>query len=215
MGKVTARKGGPRSRHPHYHWIGLFGILLPVVMSLFIAAAISQAPWWSITDNSISRLAGATGDKPLWSATGAPAILLNSGLLVSGSLMVTFALGLWNSDVFHSGTGMLGKTLYICAGVMLLCIGIFPLTVGDAHHIVSYSLFVLAPVSILLMGISAIQSGKGIDHKLGYLFVIMAITGAIPFMVNWPWPGLAIPELLAMIPQAMFSVIVGYELMVG
>jgi hypothetical membrane protein len=184
-------------------------------MGIILLAAISQSPDWSITDSSISRLAGTPGDKPYWSATGTAAIVLNLGLIVCGSMSVVFAIGLWGSDVFHNGIGKLGKTLYVSAGAMLLGVGVFPLPVGDLHYIVSYSLFVLAPVSIFLMGISAIQSGKGVDHHLGYLFLIMAITGGIPFVINWPWPGIAIAEILAIIPQAMFSAIVGYELMVG
>jgi hypothetical membrane protein len=188
---------------------------MPILMGIFMLCAISQAPWWSITDSSISRLAGTIGDKPYWSATGTPAIIMNLGFLLCGTLSVVFGIGLWKSDVFHNGIGKLGKTLYVSAGIMLFGVGVFPLTVGDAHYIVSYSLFVLAPVSIFLMGVSAIQSGRGADHNLGYLFVIMAFSGAIPFVINWPWQGIAIPEILAIVPQAMFSVIVGYELMVG
>jgi|GEM_PF-4615835 len=215
MGQVKAKKRGPRTRHPHYHWIGLFGILVPFLMLIFLMSAISQAPWWSITDSSISRLAGTPGDEPYWSATGAPAILLNGGLLICGALSIIFAIGMWGSDVFHTGLGKLGKTLYACSSVMLFSIGIFPLTSGAPHYIVSYTLFVLAPISILLMGVSALMRDNHVDRALGILFVMLAWTGGIPFIVNWPWPGLAIPEMLAIIPQGMFSVIVGYELMVG
>ena len=196
-------------------WIGLCGLTVPILMCLFLLMAISQAPWWSITNNSLSRLAGTIGDRPYWSATGAPAIILNFGLILCGTLMIVFSTGLWSSDVFHNGIGKLGKTLYIGASVMLFAIGVFPLTVGPFHYVVSYSFFSLAPISMLLMGVSAIQSGKGIDHKMGYVFVVMAISGAVPFMVMWPWSGLAIPEILAIIPQVRFSAVVGYELMVG
>jgi len=203
-----------KKARPFIKWTGLLGIVMPFLMIGFILAAISQAPWWSLTDNSISRLAGGPDDRPFYSARGAPSILLNAGLLLCGVLGTAFGIGLWRSDLFDGGWGKTGKGLYIAAVVCLYLVGVFPLTFGDIHTAVSYTLFILSPASMAMMGIEAMLTG-GKQRSLGWLLVILAILGAFPFFVIWPWNGLAISEFIAIVPQTVFAIIVGARLFVG
>jgi len=199
---------------PFIKWTGLLGILMPVIMIGFILAAISQAPWWSLTDNSISRLAGGHDDRPFYSAKGVPSILLNTGLLLCGVLGTAFGIGLWRSDMFSGGWGRAGKGLYIASVACLYLVGVFPLTYGLIHTVVSYTLFILAPASMAMMGTQAMLTG-GKQRNLGWLLVVLAILGAFPFFVIWPWPGLAISEFIAIVPQSVFAIVVGARLFVG
>ena len=78
----------------------------------------------------------------------------------------------------------------------------------------SYILFVLAPASMAMMGIQAMLTG-GKQKNLGRLLLFLAILGAFPFFVVWPWDGLAISELIAMVPQSVFAVVIGGKLFMG
>lgn len=203
-----------KKAQPFIKWTGLLGIVMPAVMIGFILAAISQAPWWSLTDNSISRLAGGPDDRPFYSATGAPAILLNTGLLLCGVLGTAFGIGLWRSDMFSGGWGKAGKAFYIASVACLYLVGVFPLTFGEIHTAVSYTLFILAPASMVMMGVEAMLTG-GRQKNLGRLLLFLAILGAFPFFVIWPWPGLAISEFIAIVPQSVFAIVVGIRLFKG
>jgi len=188
-------------------WAGLCGIIGPFIALGFIFAAIATAPWWSFTDNSISGLAGGEGDRPIWTATGLPAVLLNTGLVVGGAVMVVFAYALTQSPLFERDPGRYGKQVFLVACVFMMLVGVVPLTLGLAHGLVSYPFFILNAVALVLVGASAMGT-KG-HRNIGRLLVFLGVFSLVPFLLPLGLKGIAIPEFMALMPLTFFSVVTG------
>jgi len=68
---------------------GFFGMLTPVVGFIMVFLAISQAPWFSWTLNALSDLG----------VDGFEAVLFNSGLPLTGAVMMMFSAGQFNNSL--------------------------------------------------------------------------------------------------------------------
>jgi hypothetical membrane protein len=187
------------------------GLLAPFLMftTVFVAAALKPDFSWS--DDSISSIAGRYGDSPIWSATGAPAIVLNFGFMITGTVMFFFALGLRRSNDFTSRWGRTGANLFLLPGIFLALVGVFPLTLGLIHDICSHSLFILNAISMVFMGIGL----RRINKDLGLLTTLLGMGALLPFFLPRPWPGVAIPEIIAVIPTAIFVWTFTYRMLAG
>ena len=162
---------------------------------------------------SLSRLAGARGDTPIWTASGAPAILLNFGLVLTGALMTFFAYHLRSTNLFPKWSGTSGKTMFIVAGTLLLLIGVIPLPLGIFHDMVSYPFFLTAAFSLMLMGVSSL--GIAEERTKGKVLIVLGVLMLAPFGLAWAFKGLAIPELMGLAPLVVFCQLIGYKLVKG
>ena len=188
---------------------GVCGMVGPVIAFSCIILAMAITPDYTLTDRSLSSLAGSVGDRPILAATGAPAILFNLGLMAAGVMGAVFGFGLRRSPDLDNRVGHTASVLVILVGVLILLVGIFPLTIGLLHTVVSYTLFTISPVSMLAVGWALLRDGKHSKRPWGRAALLLGIIAASPFMVPWPFSGLAIPELVGFTPLAVFTVLFG------
>jgi hypothetical membrane protein len=170
----------------------------PVIMVTSILLAISCSPWFSWKENALSDLG----------VKGVAAILFNSSLIVGGLLVIIFAVGL-RKILMDRALGHAGTLILVLASANLCAVGIFPETVGAIHFYVSVAFFTLLPISLFLMGAAMIQRSS--ERNLGlFTFLVGLVAGAV-----WtvPWGGgVAIPETLASLPAAVWSVVLGFRM---
>lgn len=176
----------------------LTGILFPIIAYSSILFAISQAPWFSWYHNALSDLG----------VHSASSIIFNSGLIISGFIYFIFSIGLINRC--RSFLWRIGVILLICDAVSLMLVGVFPENIKFYHGLFAVLYFILFPVSFMFMSISLIKS---VDTKFGYILIMSAILGLIPWLIPWKTigiKGIAIPEILASlantVPLFLFSI---------
>ena len=186
--------------------------MTPVVAFTVITLAILRSPWFSWTGDYLSDLGIQSTSH----------ILFNSGLIVSGALLIVFAFGLRGSTLSSQSRGRTGTLLLILDGFALSAIGIFPLK-GDATHILilhilaAAAFFTLIPASLSFIGIAKLRSS---ERALGWLTItVAALTGAV-MVVLWPvvpvctgWEGGAISQTIALPPMAVWSIVFGIKLL--
>jgi hypothetical membrane protein len=65
---------------------------------------------------------------------------------------------------------------------------------GIIHEVFSVFFFILAPVSMILVGTVIFRSS---NKPLGFVTIILGIVGLYPLFVTWPWKGDAIPDMIS------------------
>ena len=137
---------------------GVFGLLVPIVVFSLVLVAVSQYPGFSWTNNMLSDL-----------GVGSAATIFNSGLITGGVLMMVFAVGLLIA--FKRALSRVGAVLLLVDAVFLSLIGVFTLA-SNIHYPVSVTFFVLAPISLWLIGAGAIIAGSKV---FGVLTIIWGV----------------------------------------
>lgn len=183
---------------------GFFGIVSPILTLILVGLAISQASWFSWTENALSDL-GVHDES---------AMLFNGGLILGGILTVVFAFGV--TRFYGDNTvGRGGAFFLLLAGIFLASIGIFPETApNNIHYIVSVAFFSMLPLSLLMQSAAMLRTSA--NRILGAFTLAMAITTLVPWAV-WiplkPYRGVAIPELVSAVALAFWSITMGIKLM--
>jgi hypothetical membrane protein len=177
---------------------GLCGVATPVVAFLCIFLAIFLSPWFSWSANALSDL-----------GVGEAAWVFNSALMVAGILTMIFAAGL--SMAFRGrALGRVGAVLLFFDAIALFGIGLFSEAAGVIHLYFSVAFFVLFPLSLFLLGASAIVAGS---RKFGIFTIAAGILAALPWAFSWE--GVAIPETISALVASTWSVTQGARLYLG
>jgi hypothetical membrane protein len=149
----------------------LLSYSIPLVM---IASAILVSPWFNIFDNALSDLG--------YYGRGLSAILFNLGLS-SGGLLISIVSLMYLR-------GILGKSLLVLMGYLLVLIAVFNESYGIVHYIVAFLFFTLMITYLL---------ASGLRKKS-----VMRITCGLSVFIIWTtylilkyFRGVAIPELLS------------------
>lgn len=195
---------------------GWCGILCPIISFTCMLAAAAMSPWYSWTENYISDLGGHPGDTPTWAVHGAASILLNAGMIVSGSLGMLFVLVVRRTSVGAQQPGRSGASLAFIEMLALTCVGIFPESTGGPHGIAAVTFFLIAPFSLFLMGIGLIKTKE--EKRFGLLVLLLGVVSfvALPlFALPRPVGGNAIIELMPAVCLAVFSATFGARLLRG
>jgi len=172
---------------------GFFGVAAPVLGFIMIFLAIRVSPWFSWTGNALSDLG----------ISGLGAGIFNNGLLMTGSFMMVFFLGIFELAE-GSRLGRLGSRLFLAGAFLLCAIGFYPETAGAIHLQVSVAFFVSMPLSMFVTGAFMVRNDM---RNLG---VLSFVAGASAFVV-WlpPWSGVAIPEALSAVAVGVWSSVLG------
>ncbi len=171
---------------------GWIGVLNPLIVSTLVLSAISISPWFSWTENALSDLG----------VSGSAAPLFNTALIVGGTLLIIFAIGLWK--ILQGRLTQIGILLLLLDGTALSAIGIFPETAGQIHFYVSLAFFMLLTLSILFLGLAHIlEIHNTILGILGVLLSLLSIS-----IWFFPWQGIAIPEAAAYLSGATWWIMI-------
>jgi len=153
--------------------IGFFG---PFIALACIIVAILLSPGFDWFVNALSDLGHYTRtDLGPYKLIGA--IIFNSGLILTGLLMLYYTLWLLRrSTDTATKIGILPLVIALC---FLVCIGIFSENFGDLHYWVSVGFFLTFPFSMWLIGLGWLRFAR-----LRWFCVLSLI---IPFLSVFMW----------------------------
>jgi|YelNatPaOPRAMG01_1025707.scaffolds.fasta_scaffold32245_3 hypothetical membrane protein len=158
------------------------GLLSPMIGFTLVLSSISMSPWFSWRHNALSDL-----------GVGSSSALFNLGLILSGLLVLSYALGLYRAYPRRSIIG-LGWLLLASSGLSLIGIGVFPEDKGIIHFYFSVAFFTLLASSLLVLGFGIILHRR---YRLAVFTLSMGVSAALVWSV--PYEGAAIPEAISSI----------------
>ncbi len=174
--------------------MGWFGIVAPIIAALMIYVSIASTPGWSLTEQTLSHLGSG----------GFGAVLFNSGLTMSGSLMLLFGAGLYE---FSDGdtVGIIGAGLYILGSGIVVGLSVATIEVQPIHFQASVALFAALPLSAAVTSVYAWRIGLKPYAVIG--FAAAAISVGV-----WAaaWSVMALYEVMALAPIALWQMALGY-----
>jgi hypothetical membrane protein len=179
---------------------GITGLTAPIFAFVCILFAVASWQHFSWTDNALSDLGVQNG---------VTAAVFNSGLIISGLLFIAFAIGLFRF-VANRIVGKVGATVFALACVMLIAIGIFNENYSPTHYIVSVGLFMLLPISQLILATAFWVEGK---RKIGVFTLATALFAAAVWVLEFTVPyvsGVAIPETASGLAGAIWVNVLSY-----
>lgn len=172
---------------------GFFGLAAPLLGFAMVFFAINASPWFSWTNNALSDLG----------VDGFGSAQFNSGLVMTGSLMIMFFLGL-NALTSGSRVGRAGAYLFLAGSIFLVGIGVFNETFGRIHFYFSAAFFISLTVSILTFGVFMLRNGSTSLALLSFVAGIVT-----PIAWSLPWKGAAIPEAISASAYGIWSASIG------
>ncbi len=159
-----------------------FGFIGPLIAYFFIGVSIKLNPWFSIVGHALSELGDIRKNYCTYPW------FYNLGLIISGSMMAFFAIGLLvkSKRLFER----LASTLVLAGSISLAFIGIFPS--GTHLHVpVTAFFYILTPIGLSLLALSFVKK-----DPLSSLIMITTITLSIVLSSVPKWHGAAIPEII-------------------
>lgn len=181
------------------NWLGICGILTPIIAFSFILSAIASFSQFNWFDNALSDL-GVVSGITMW--------LFNAGLIVSGVLALAFGIGLFGF-LGKSAVSRVGCSVFVLSCLSLIAIGVFPESTGQTHLVVSVMFFALLPLSLLIIFVSL-----GLQRKIkaaAFTFVLSfaaALPWALEFTVHYA-SGVAIPETVSALTGSAWIITMG------
>ncbi len=164
-------------------WAGLLG---PIIGLLFVLLAIALAPNFNWQTDALSDLGHwfrtDIGEYPI-----PRALVFNSGLLISGTLTIFFALVLFRDvkDIFFR----FALLSIVATGLFLVGVGIFFEAIDDPHTLSALGYFLTIPIANALLGIALVRFKE--TRLVSIAFLILSILAVSLFR---PWTSLAVWE---------------------
>ncbi|MFW9853533.1 MAG: DUF998 domain-containing protein [Candidatus Thorarchaeota archaeon] len=193
--------------------LGLAGVLAPIIgYSGILLSILLNLDWFSLTDNALSDL-GHYGN------LGLRAFIYNSGLFISGLLVLIFCLAIFYQEKEAFTDDALGKTLFSVgvvafsiAGLALVSISIFSEDFGPIHQFVSEVFFVSIPFAMWFFG-GAFYRRAELNTMGLFALLVGTIAGLtwISYFVLPVFSGVAIPEALSSIAVSLWIVFRGIQ----
>ena len=180
---------------------GVCCLTAPIVALSMIGLAVSEAPWFSWSEDALSDL-----------GVGDTAPIFNLGLILGGVLLLLAAPGL-AILVFKDRMARIGVALFTLACIWLACIGIFPESAGRIHFIVSVGFFTFLSLSLIVLGLAMARSKARWDRFHALLALVLGITAAVAWTL--PHRGVAIPEIISSVAGSVWIASLGVRLLQG
>ena len=175
--------------------MALLAVIGPAIAIMAITISIAQSPWFSFEDNALSDL----GVYPV-------APIFNSGLIICGVLCALFSVHMFLKPG-RCWPCRIGIILIFSACVALVGIGIFTEDTMDMHMMFSIAFFVLLLLAALILT-PVFLLGKE-TRLLGIIALLVVVIGVIGWLLADRWDGVAIPELLSVIPATIWLFVLG------
>lgn len=115
----------------------LSGLVAPVIFMILYGIAMSKDPNYTFLENYLSDL-----------GVGPGAWAFNSGLIITGILLVSFAVFGLRQALPKHWTITFAVAVASISGLFLVSIGVFTENAGDIHGLVSYGFFISALVAV-------------------------------------------------------------------
>jgi len=174
--------------------MGFFGILSPLLGFFMLFLSISFTPNFTLTNQTLSELG----------VGGFGAVLFNSGLMMSGALMMLFGTGLW--EVGKSNfKGIIGSVLYLSVSFIIVVLSFVTINIDPWHYYLSVALFTFIPMSMIIFSLHLIEMDLRTHAIIGF------ITGApsiIIWLIGGPVNGLK--ELFSLLSLTVWQIPLGY-----
>jgi hypothetical membrane protein len=172
-----------------------FGTASPVIGAIIILLSISMSPEWSISQ-TLSDLG----------SEGFGSVLFNSGLLMSGSLAMLYAAGLFE---FTKGdiVGQIGSAAFLFYALSTCILGIAVIDLGEIHNQIATLLFIMIPISGATLAYNLYSRNL---TKCAVLGGVAAILGVTPWLMGGPVD--AVKELIALIPISVLQIALGFHM---
>lgn len=180
-------------------YLRILGVFSAVTAYPFIAVSIALSPWFNFYNNALSDLGNIAWNAPV-------AYVFNFGLILSGSLTVSFAL--LTSLKHRSWKYLPWSILLTVAGVNLVLIGVFPEDAGIIHRRVS-TVFFLSLIVVML--IYSVCSWALKMLVTGMAALIFSIASAAVWTVKWGWDGVAIQETITSLMTTIWLIMVSMQ----
>jgi hypothetical membrane protein len=176
---------------------------------VFVAAAL--APWFSPFLNALSELG----------SVGMPtAPIFNGALMVGGALGAGFVVAVWaeTENPIHAA----GLVVLSLAMVSLALVGVFPLP-STMHFVVAPAFFGFATLGVAVfaagdfVGTGGFRRG-GHPARGGTLILLVTVhvvSWVWWFLLGWPGPGVAVPELVGSAMLAVWALWAAADLWPG
>jgi hypothetical membrane protein len=179
-------------------FVGLLGIIGPIIAISLILISIALSPWFSWQDNALSDL-----------GVSSAAILFNTGLIICGVFCTIFSVGFLISIDEKKWFRRIGSVLLCLATIALIGIGVFSEDFGVLHLYFSIAFFTLLLTASILLGVSMI-----VDPELKTMGILIFLVGVIGIL-SWVFSkaeGVAIPEALSSFPAYIWFAILGVRM---
>jgi hypothetical membrane protein len=148
----------------------------------FILASIALSPWFNVYDNALSDLGNTVNN-------GQVGYVYNAGLILSGALVLAFALLLSKRS---SDRRTLVWTVPLVVGACdLAMVGVFSENTGHIHGVVSEIFFLMIVITMLAYSYVSWPLGS---PRIGAIALAFGILSAFIWFYSWPWSGVAIQE---------------------
>ena len=115
----------------------LSGLVAPVIFMILYGIAMSKDPNYTFFENYLSDL-----------GVGPGACAFNSGLIITGILLVLFAVFGLRQALPKHWTITIAVAVASISGLFLVSVGVFTENAGDIHGLVSYGFFISALVAV-------------------------------------------------------------------
>jgi hypothetical membrane protein len=173
------------------------GILVLIVFLTSLFFSIQQAPGFSWTENAISDL-GKQDAMPS---------IFNNGLIVTGILLLLFSIGL-SKELKDRHTSPL---FFGLSSIFLIAVGLIPLP-NIYHVLVSGLFFVAFSYAFLAFGISFYKDTTSFFRKIGIFAIFNLIIISISAIFLLFLKGVAIPEMMVIVPGFFWCVLFGSKM---
>jgi hypothetical membrane protein len=191
-----------------------FAGLIGVVASLFGLGSVLAATF--LAEGTFSWNRNALSDIGV-SAVSVAANVFNISLTLTGILNFVFALGFTKANA-KNALFYIGGILLMLGGISLSLVGVFTEAYGRLHFYVSTSYFSLFSVAIILNGFAFRKARRAtmgdISILAGLIAAFVILIGVVVEWHTWLGLGFAVPELIASIIFAAWTVWMGSSLLV-
>jgi hypothetical membrane protein len=187
--------------------------LIGIIASLFglctvLAATFLAGSTFSWNRNALSDIGVST--------VSLAANVFNLSLVLSGILNFIFALGFTKANA-KNALFYVGGILLMLGGISLSLVGVFTEAYGRLHFYVSASYFSLFSLAIIANGFAFRKAGRAtmgnISILAGLIAAFVIFSGAAAEWHIWLGLGFAVPEIIASIIFAFWTILMGSNLL--
>ncbi len=190
---------------------GYAAIVGPLVSLLGIGISIAFSPWFNWFANALSDLGHPANP-------AAP--IFNGGLIVSGVILVLFAIFLILQMVRQRGyIGIIGAGTMLLSSICLMGVGLFNETISPYHTFFAISYFLLLTATSILIGIQLILLSEtkliGVVALISGLLNVALLAGGFIAIITYfsiPITDFAIPEIVLALIGDLWIFMIGYHL---